>query len=104
MSNGSRLRAPSHYEIPLVGALVRANVVRGAVTGVGLITALAGVAELAGLFVGVRAASGGRGGAVRRARATRPGSLLARRPGAVVIDGLARRPDGGRYKQEQESP
>ena len=46
--------------IPLVGALVRASAFRGAVTGVGVITALAGVVELAGLFAGVRAPAGGR--------------------------------------------
>lgn len=44
------------------------------------------------------------GSGVRRSKLTLPGTLLARLPGAVVIDGLARRPDGGRYKQEQESP
>jgi polyferredoxin len=47
--------------IPLVGALVRTSAFRGAVTGVGLITTLAGVVELAGLFAGVRAAAAERG-------------------------------------------
>jgi len=48
--------------MPLVGALVRANAVRGAVTGVGLITGLAGVVELAGIFTSARAADEGRNG------------------------------------------
>lgn len=48
--------------IPLVGVVVRASAIRGAVTGVGVITALAGVVELAGLFASARAAGEGRGG------------------------------------------
>ncbi len=48
--------------VPFVGALARANAVRGAVTGVGLVTALAGVVELAGLFASARATDDGRHG------------------------------------------
>lgn len=44
---------------PVVGEVLRASIVRGAVTGVGLLTVVAGLAELGGLLSRNRTREGG---------------------------------------------
>ena len=49
--------------VPMVGAILRSNFVRGAVTGIGVLTLLAGLAELGALLTRAsRSANAGAGG------------------------------------------